>query len=141
MIHGRVDPFRTQFDDCHPFPSFSTCNLDAVDNGCMGGPFATIVGWVGGAETTTTGFHYAIIQRGSEQQWQCHQLMQPNQMEIMLPNTLDITISMILTYHRVEIMHPVTSTHYKIIAFLFFESTSVLDLIQKDRCNYCDELM
>eukprot|EP00571_Detonula_confervacea_P008056 CAMPEP_0172316548 /NCGR_PEP_ID=MMETSP1058-20130122/28643_1 /TAXON_ID=83371 /ORGANISM="Detonula confervacea, Strain CCMP 353" /LENGTH=1098 /DNA_ID=CAMNT_0013030883 /DNA_START=107 /DNA_END=3400 /DNA_ORIENTATION=- len=30
-----VDLFPTQFDDCHPFPSFNTRDLDTVDNGCL----------------------------------------------------------------------------------------------------------
>lgn len=29
------DLFPTQFDDCHPFPSFNTRDLDTVDNGCL----------------------------------------------------------------------------------------------------------
>ncbi|KAL7541669.1 hypothetical protein ACHAXR_011121 [Thalassiosira sp. AJA248-18] len=30
-----VDLFPTQFDDCHPFPSFNTRDLNTVDNGCL----------------------------------------------------------------------------------------------------------
>ena len=30
-----VDLFPTQFDDCHPYPSFNTRDLDTVDNGCL----------------------------------------------------------------------------------------------------------
>ena len=30
-----VDLFPTQFQDCHPFPSFNTRDLDSVDNGCL----------------------------------------------------------------------------------------------------------
>lgn len=29
------DLFPNQFDDCHPFPSFNTRDLDTVDNGCL----------------------------------------------------------------------------------------------------------
>ena len=29
------DLFPTEFDDCHPFPSFNTRDLDTVDNGCL----------------------------------------------------------------------------------------------------------
>ncbi|KAL3827278.1 hypothetical protein ACHAXA_004753 [Cyclostephanos tholiformis] len=30
-----VDLFPTHFDDCHPFPSFNTRDLDTVDDGCI----------------------------------------------------------------------------------------------------------
>ncbi|KAL7485702.1 hypothetical protein ACHAW6_011303 [Cyclotella cf. meneghiniana] len=30
-----VDLFPTQFDDCHPYPSFNTRDLDTVDDGCL----------------------------------------------------------------------------------------------------------